>query len=135
MDENDKNRVATNELFDIIFCILGVVLCSILLTFTVRSLIKRTRRLQQPPNVSSLDTQDDIFTTLQQQEEAIIATEGSHRDPYFNVDPVSASLARQSVEERAGYYKSPSRTSVPYYKYKATNNNLTDDGEEEYKVW
>lgn len=31
-------------------------------------------------------------------------------------DPISASLARQSIEERSGYYKSPTRTPVPYYQ-------------------
>lgn len=48
-------------------------------------------------------------------------------------DPISASLVRQSIEERSGYYKSPTRTPVPYYQHQnkhsssiasSTSNNL-----------
>lgn len=54
-------------------------------------------------------------------------------------DPISASLARQSIEERAGYYRSPTRTPVPYYQHSlnaptsSKGNNLVAPSTNEYE--
>lgn len=54
-------------------------------------------------------------------------------------DPISASLARQSIEERAGYYRSPTRTPIPYYQHSlnapasSKGNNLVAPSTNEYE--
>ena len=60
-------------------------------------------------------------------------------------DPISASLVRQSIEERSGYYKSPFRTPVPYYHHTQSSLAIPTQDEDEkamqkwsdtsYHVW
>ncbi|KAI7904546.1 uncharacterized protein BX663DRAFT_502754 [Cokeromyces recurvatus] len=72
----------------------------------------------------------------------------SLRDTTF-IDPISISIARQSMEERMGYYKSPNRKPIPYYEHYRhsaifssstvnNNNNNTfmqeNDDDEDIKV-
>jgi hypothetical protein len=90
------------------------------------------------PVSSSLDNSDMFFTILEfppTQPQAtlqsnsninskkMISTESTNGP----VDLVSASLVRQSLEERSGYYKNPSRVPVPYYKHNPSINNTSKD--------
>ncbi|KAG2210519.1 hypothetical protein INT47_002461 [Mucor saturninus] len=77
------------------------------------------------PITSSLDTHDIFFTILEypptKPPTCLVSDIPSSNNCSFiyeeRNDPISASLARQSIEERSGYYKSPTRTPVPYYHY------------------
>lgn len=77
------------------------------------------------PITSSLDTHDIFFTILEypptKPPTCLVLDKPSSNNCSFvyeeRNDPISASLARQSIEERSGYYKSPTRTPVPYYHY------------------
>lgn len=54
------------------------------------------------------------------------------------IDPVSASLVRQSLEERAGYYRDPSRKKpIPYYHQQQQQpaNQPEEDRWSSYQVW
>ncbi|CAO3700327.1 unnamed protein product [Rhizopus stolonifer] len=84
-----------------------------------------------PPKISSLDS-NDIFSSLLEYPPSIIPPKST--GPSEN-DPISLSLARQKKDQRAGYYKSPSRTFVPYYCNQSTTltcpNNITRDDDDD----
>ncbi|KAG2232128.1 hypothetical protein BDF21DRAFT_416662 [Thamnidium elegans] len=114
------------------------------------------------PVTSSLDTHDVFFTILEYPptkpptcipNNRLLEVPTSHNNTTcssFSVyedrkllissnDPISVSLARQSIEERSGYYKSPTRTPVPYYHQSSltsANSNLIiiDDNDEDEKA-
>lgn len=107
------------------------------------------------PITSSLDTHDLFYTILEYpptKPPACLVKNNRLLDvPSNNCsfvyeernDPISVSLARQSIEERSGYYKSPTRTPVPYYHYQkqsslnsSTSNHLImiDDLDEDEKA-
>ncbi|KAG1265137.1 hypothetical protein G6F68_003820 [Rhizopus microsporus] len=88
------------------------------------------------PITSSLDSHD-IFSSLLEYPPSVIPP-SSNNNSIHNVenDPISLSLARQSMEERAGYYRNPSRNPVPYYNHSShssssSNNCLVIREEEE----
>lgn len=70
------------------------------------------------PMTSSLDSHD-IFSSLLEYPPTILPPKPTTTISNEN-DPISLSLARQNMEERAGYYKSPSRKPVPYYSHRST---------------
>ncbi|KAG1216866.1 hypothetical protein G6F35_009687 [Rhizopus arrhizus] len=83
---------------------------------------------------SSLDSHD-IFSSLLEYPPTILPPKPTTTIPNEN-DPISLSLARQNMEERAGYYKSPSRKPVPYYSHRSTftptstSHHLTTEDED-----
>lgn len=114
------------------------------------------------PVTSSLDNSDVFYTILEYpptvQMSTITTTSVQHNQnsrlylsssyPEKKIDPISMSLARQSLEERSGYYKSPTRTPVPYYSssstseplatkntFKATENDDQDDDMKVMQRW
>ncbi|KAI9360290.1 hypothetical protein BD770DRAFT_385242 [Pilaira anomala] len=85
-----------------------------------------------PVTTSSLDTHDVFFTILEYPPtkpptcipnnrllDVPMSEDKLHH--HHHHDPISVSLARQSIEERSGYYKSPTRTPVPYYNQKQSS--------------
>ncbi|KAI9469063.1 MAG: hypothetical protein EXX96DRAFT_492185 [Benjaminiella poitrasii] len=107
------------------------------------------------PATSSLDS-PDLFSTLLKypptQPQIVLSNNSNHSK---TMDAVSISLARQSLEERSGYYRSPNRKPVPYYKHQhyhsavftsaVTGGSSNDEDEDtkmmkswsdsSYKVW
>jgi hypothetical protein len=92
------------------------------------------------PVTSSLDNSDVFYTILEYPPTVQMSTTtstslkcnnnsrllySSSSYPEKKIDPISMSLARQSLEERAGYYRSPTRTPVPYYSSSSTSEPLT----------
>lgn len=107
------------------------------------------------PITSSLDTHDIFFTILEYpptkppacltNNNRLLEVSSNNCSFIYEErnDPISASLARQSIEERSGYYKSPTRTPVPYYHYQkqssinSSNSNhliMIDDLDEDEKA-
>lgn len=116
-----------------------------------------------PVQTSSLDNNNDLFNTIleypaptkpaslpAQWQQLLLQVPTTLKK---QGDPISASLARQSIEERSGYYKSPTRTPIPYYQHQSCSSaaslkthkkTLGEDDENEkamqrwsasYQVW
>lgn len=88
------------------------------------------------PITSSLDSHDIFSSLLEYPPSVIPPTSNNNSIHNIENDPISLSLARQSMEERAGYYRNPSRNPVPYYNHSthsssSSNNRLVIREEEE----
>jgi hypothetical protein len=95
--------------------------------------------LEYPPTVQTTVTNSLKYNNHYNSSKLLYS---SSSYPEKKIDPISMSLARQSLEERAGYYKSPTRTPVPYYSSSSTSEPLaskntfksTDDQDDDMKT-
>lgn len=129
--------------------------------FSFSSVSNGEKRAKDVPVSSSLDNQD-VFSTLLEYPPTAKPPTSLQNNRFLDLpttnttcssysvyedrkkllnasDPISASLARQSIEERAGYYRSPTRTPVPYYQHSlnaptsSKGNNLVAPSTNEYE--
>ncbi|KAI8988680.1 hypothetical protein BDB01DRAFT_782749 [Pilobolus umbonatus] len=102
-----------------------------------RNPFHRTPASTMAPVTSSLDSHEIFFSILEYPPTKPPISKYDNRlnehgysihgisPPTKSLDPISASLVRQSIEGRAGYYKSPTRTPIPYYNHSAASSSST----------